>query len=219
MDQRVSAITTFGQALTVTDHALVSPGGYVTDAIAAQTVACDDGWFVVWTASRAEKRVESRIAALGIEVWLPTVTEKRRWSDRWQELVTPLFPGYLFARAGAANWPRVLRTLGVVTVVREGERPALLTDDFVTSLRHAIERDSVAVERVSECAEYVPGDEVIVQDGILAGVAGIVRQQRGSRQLVIWVPEIGGGVALTIGTAAVLHRPNAATRNAGVPNL
>lgn len=188
------------------------------DVVAAPYAACDAGWFVVWTASRAEKRVESRIAALGIEVWLPTVTEKRRWSDRWRELVTPLFPGYLFARAAAANWSQVLRTLGVVTVVKEGGRPALLTDNFVTSLRQAVESSSVAVERVAESLEYTAGDEVIVQDGILAGVTGVVRQKRGSRQLVIWVPEIGGGVALTIGTSAVLPCPNAAARGDSVPN-
>jgi transcription antitermination factor NusG len=107
----------------------------------------------------------------------------------------------------------------VVTVVKEGGRPALLTDGFVTSLRRAVECSSVEVERIAECTEYSVGDEVIVQDGILAGVAGVVRQTRGSRQLVIWVPAIGGGVALTIGTAAVLRRPNAATGSDCVPNL
>lgn len=66
-------------------------------------------WLVLWTESRAEKKVAERIAAQGIEAWLPTVTERHRWSDRWRTVVLPLFPGYLFAR-GAAHVHRVLRT-------------------------------------------------------------------------------------------------------------
>jgi hypothetical protein len=43
-------------------------------------------WFVIWAESRAEKRVEQRIAALGLAPWLPIVKERHRWSDRWREV-------------------------------------------------------------------------------------------------------------------------------------
>lgn len=173
------------------------------DVTASPAEASDEGWFVVWTASRAEKKVESRIAAMGVEAWLPTVTEKRRWSDRWREVVTPLFPGYLFARGAATRWHQLLRTAGVLTVVKEGGHPALLTDGFVASLRQAVQCSGVVAERVTERVNYSPGDEVIVQEGVLAGVRGVVQERRSGRQLVIWVREIGCGVAFTIGFAAV----------------
>jgi len=44
---------------------------------------------------------------------------------------------------------------------------------------------------------------VIVQEGALKGVRGVVRERRSGRQLVIWVSEIGRGVAFTIGPALV----------------
>ncbi len=162
-----------------------------------------DPWFVIWAESRAEKKVEQRIAAMGLEPWLPVVKERHRWSDRWREVECPLFPGYLFARATNADWPRILRTPGVLTVVREGGKPALLADSFVTELRDAIGREGAAPESVTESVDYSLGDEVIVQEGVLAGVRGVVRQRRGGRQLVIWVAEIGRGVAFTIGSAMV----------------
>jgi transcription antitermination factor NusG len=177
------------------------------DVLSSPAVAGETGWLVVWTASRAEKKVESRLAAIGAEVWLPTVTEKRRWSDRWRELATPLFPGYLFARVAAVNWHLVLRTLGVLTVVKEGVRPALLTDGFVASLRQAVDCAGVGAERVTDPMEYTLGDEVVVQEGVLAGVRGIVQERRSGRRLVIWVREIGHGVAFTIGSAAVSRCP------------
>lgn len=162
-----------------------------------------DSWFVIWTESRAEKKVERRIAALGLSPWLPTIKERRRWSDRWQEVVAPLFPGYLFARAHLVEWHIVLRTPGVLTVVKQGAHPALLSDGFVAGLRDALERNGAAPEPVAETVEYRPGDEVIVQEGALKGVRGIVRDRRSRRQLVIWVSELGRGVAFTIGSALV----------------
>jgi transcriptional antiterminator RfaH len=166
-----------------------------------------DSWFVIWTESRAEKKVEARIAALGLSPWLPTVKERHRWSDRWRDVICPLFPGYLFARTRSVEWHKVLRTPGVLTVVKREGRPALLADPFVAGLREAIERNDTAPEAVTEVADYNPGDEVIVQDGPLKGARGIVRERRSRRQLVIWVSEIGRGVAFTIGSAMVMAAP------------
>jgi transcription antitermination factor NusG len=163
----------------------------------------EDPWFVVWTESRAEKKVESRITAMGMSAWLPTVKERHRWSDRWREVVSPLFPGYLFARATPGEWHRVLRTPGVLTVVKSDGRPAMLANAFVAGLRDAIERTGSLPERIAEAADFRPGDEVIVQEGALEGVRGVVRQRQNRRQLVIWVAEIGRGVAFTIGAALV----------------
>ena len=166
-------------------------------------VAQTGPWFVIWAESRAEKKVEKRIAALGLSPWLPIVKERHRWSDRWREVECPLFPGYLFARAANADWHQILRTPGVLTVVKEGGKAALLADSFVTSLRDAIEREGVVPEAVTERVDYVPGDEVIVQEGVLRGVRGIVQERRSRRQLVLWVAEIGRGVAFTIGSSLV----------------
>lgn len=165
--------------------------------------AGSDSWFVIWTESRAEKKVAARLAALGLSPWLPTITERHRWSDRWRDVVCPLFPGYLFAKASSVQWHKVLKTPGVLTVVKQGGRPALLSDSFIAALRSAVERKDSAAEAVDCGADYRPGDEVIVQEGALAGMRGVVRERRNSRQLVIWVAEIGRGVGFTIGNVLV----------------
>src|ERR1700704_4305088 len=85
-----------------------------------------DPWFVIWTESRAEKKVEARLAALGLSPWLPMVKERHRWSDRWREVIRPLFPGYLFVRARSVEWHKVLQTPGVLTVIKRDGGPALL---------------------------------------------------------------------------------------------
>jgi transcription antitermination factor NusG len=170
---------------------------------AKTSVAQPGAWFVIWAESRAEKKVAKRMAELGFSSWLPVVKERHRWSDRWKEVELPLFPGYLFARATLTDWSRILRTPGVLTVITEQGKPALLADSFIDSLRDAVTRAGASPEPVAEPVDYAPGDEVIVQEGALSGVRGVVRERRGARQLVVWVSEIGRGVAFTIGSALV----------------
>ena len=114
-------------------------------------------WVVVWTESRAEKQVESRLAASGIEAWLPKFVARRRWSDRWRDVVLPLFPGYLFARGGEPFQMRELfgikdrqqvRQLGTLEVLQEFLFLAGRDGVPVILLRH---RDQHLVdERVAE---------------------------------------------------------------------
>src|ERR1051325_7525001 len=149
---------------------------------ANNSVVDPGAWFVIWAESRAEKKVAQRMGELGFSAWLPVVKVRHRWSDRWKEVELPLFPGYLFARATLADWSRILRTPGVLTVITEQGKPALLADSFITSLRDAVNRTDAKPEPVNEPVEYVPGDEVIVQEGALSGVRGVVRERRGARK-------------------------------------
>lgn len=174
----------------------------MNEPMAKQIATGNEGWFVVWSESRAEKKVESRIAAQGIEPWLPKVTERHKWNDRWKDVVLPLFPGYLFARGRLDQLHSLLRTPGVVTVVKNAGKPALLSDSFIASLRSAIEA-GVPTTPVAEMIAFDVDDEVIVQDGPLAGLRGIVQEVRSGRRLVVWIEQIGRGVAFTIGSSLV----------------
>ena len=73
----------------------------MSETFSALVAGDENGWFVVWTASRAERKVETRLAAMGMEVWLPTVTEKRRRSDRWRDLVYATLSWLLVRQVGS----------------------------------------------------------------------------------------------------------------------
>lgn len=162
-----------------------------------------DPWLVVWTESRAEKKVAERFGAAGHDVWLPTYTSRRRWSDRWKEVVLPLFSGYCFTRPRSDDWRGLLRTPGVLTLVKEGGVPARLDDAYVTSLRRSIEAPQLEPEPVTDYEPPAVGSEVMVLEGPLTGFRGVVREIRSGRKLIVWVSTIGRGIAFTIGAAKV----------------
>jgi transcription antitermination factor NusG len=161
------------------------------------------GWYVVWTEARAEKAVAPRLDRLGYESWLPIYTATRQWSDRKKQVTLPLFPGYLFCRTGPGKWHDLLRVPGVLTLVKAGSAAAVLTDDYVEGIKQAISSPDSAPEPFEEPPEFAPGDQVVVLEGPLAGLTGVVKQLQSRRVLVIWVELIGRGVACTIGTATV----------------
>lgn len=167
------------------------------------TTHADFPWYVVWTEARAEKKIAERLRQKGYSVWLPTVTEKHRWSDRWQLVTRPLFPGYLFAATGE-GYGSLLRTPGVLTLVKNGVKPVALSADYVSALRRLADNPSVAPEATQPTDPLATGDEVSVCDGPLAGFRGTVVELRGARRLVIWIASIGRGLVCVLGNASVV---------------
>ena len=176
---------------------------FVTSADLSPVSHADSPWYVIWSEARAEKKVAERLRAKGYDVWLPTVTEKHRWSDRWKMVTTPLFPGYLFAATGDGYVP-LLKTPGVLTLVKEGLKPATLTGDYIEGLQRLIENPELAVESVTR-EQFAPGDVVLVREGPLAGYRGEVVELRGARKLIVWIGSVGRGILCTLGDAAVMR--------------
>ena len=60
-------------------------------------------WIVVRSKPRAEKVAFDQLMKKGIEVYLPLVKERRKWSDRKKWVELPLFSSYLFAKVELKN--------------------------------------------------------------------------------------------------------------------
>lgn len=78
-----------------------------------------------------------------------------------------------------------------------------LSTAYITELRRAIEHPDTAVEALSSDERFVAGDDVLVCEGPLAGFRGTVTEVRGSRRLIMWIPNIGRGLLCTLGDVAV----------------
>lgn len=154
-------------------------------------------WYALAVRSRQEKATAADLAARGVEVFLPTRTERRIWSDRIQSVELAIFPGYLFVRTALSAQRRVelLKARGAVDLV--GKLPGdariarAIPDWEIESLRAVVasERDTDPVERL------VPGTVVEVGAGPLRGARGVVEQGAdGKRRLVVQVALLGRGV-------------------------
>jgi transcription antitermination factor NusG len=160
-------------------------------------------WLAVWTKPRAEKSVARILEAQSVPYWLPTLTVRRRWSDRWKEVELPLFPGYLFAQSSLDRWSTLLLVPGVLTVVKDGRRPAWISPRQLVSMQLAVEHFVRDTKEPGAIVPFERGDVVRVIDGPLAGLIGVVREIRGSRRILVGFEQIGQALSVSLGAANV----------------
>jgi len=169
-------------------------------------LATKNDWFAFRVRPRHEKAVAIQLREKGQDYFLPVVRQTRRWANRLTHVDLPLFPGYIFCRAQRADLPPILRTLGIVDVLRAGTRPVPVEEEEICTLRNAI-----SVNAHIEPSPYIEaGEKICVTEGPLAGMRGIVVDVRNSRRLVISLTLLRRSVLVELNPAAVIpvhHAP------------
>ena len=96
-------------------------------------------WFAFQTRPRAEKRVHALLSSTSFESYLPIVERISQWSDRKKRVEFPLFPGYVFCQVEWEQIGDVVRTTGIVDVVRIGGQATPVSDEELDSVRALME--------------------------------------------------------------------------------
>ncbi len=146
-------------------------------------------WYAIRTRSRHEKVVAQQLETQGIDVFLPLLSEVRKWSDRRKQIETALFPGYTFVRIAYCSGDRlrVLQTHGVANFVgASGTTGTPIPDDQIASIRTLITHNVP----FKEYPFLRVGQRIRVRGGSLDGLEGMLVAINGSRTLVISVEPI-----------------------------
>jgi len=153
-------------------------------------------WFALRTRSRHEKKVATEIAAKGIFAFLPIITRKHKWSDRYKMVELPLFPCYLFVRMDSSAETRVtvLRTSGAVGFIGNGGRGTPIPDAQIDSVRSILEQ---GVE-FSLHPYLAINQRVRIRGGSLDGVEGVLLAKNTDQSLVVSIDLIQRSVAIRV---------------------
>ncbi len=151
-------------------------------------------WIVVRSKPRSEKVAYKELVSKNIEAYLPLLKERRKWSDRKKWVEFPLFSSYLFARIDIKNSIFVLQTQGVNTIIKFGEKIAVVQDDVIKAMRLAIEGGY----QLEPTEYFVEGNLVEVIAGPMKGVSGIVARLKGQSRLIIKIDAIQQALSIQI---------------------
>ena len=159
---------------------------------AATEQAC---WYAVRTRPRHEKKVASELQEKGIKIYLPLVTQVRRWSDRRKVIEVPLFSCYAFVYS-VLNLHLRLAIYGISGAL-----------GFVGPNNQGIPIPDVQIESIRTLmAGNVPltpypllkvGQRVRVRGGVLDGIEGILAT-KGDRRLVVSVDSITASFSINL---------------------
>jgi len=124
-------------------------------------------WFVAETQPRAEAQAERNLANQGYTSFCPRFRKLRRHARRTEQVLAPLFPGYLFVQLdlGQHAWRSINGTIGIRRLVGpEGARPQPVPAHIMAALH---ERCDNGVARIG-LLNLEPGKEMRLMSGPFA---------------------------------------------------
>jgi transcription antitermination factor NusG len=151
-------------------------------------------WFAVQVKPRSEKSVAAIARYNGFDQFLPLYHTSRRWSDRIKSIELPLLPGYVFCRIDPACRLQLLTIPGVQQIVGAGKTPLPVNDAEIAALQVAAQSGLPA-----EPWPFLrAGQQVLLQDGPLAGLEGLLIEVRKNYRLLLSVALLNRSVAVEI---------------------
>lgn len=151
-------------------------------------------WFALRVKPRFEKTVATSARSKGYEEFLPLYQRRRRWSDRFQSVELPLFPGYVFCQLDPEFRLPILTIPGALHFIGIGRIPAPIEDEEIAALQTAM--------RCGLWAEPWPflnvGQQVRLEEGPLAGLEGLLIEVRKKQRLIVSVTLLKRSVAVEI---------------------
>lgn len=178
-------------------------------------------WFALTVKHQHERQIAAALRSKGLEELLPLYRTRRRWSDRVKAVDLPLFPNYVFCHFRFEDRLAVLGTPGVFSIVGFGGKPTPVSDQEIASIQ-AILASGLPVE---PWPHLKAGDIVLVEDGPLRGLEGVLLQSKDATRVVVSVELLQRSIAVEIEreALALLRRPCAkaagATARCGNGNL
>ncbi len=140
-------------------------------------------WYVVYTRSRSEKKVHAGLTANHIESFLPLQKQLRQWNDRKRWVEVPLITGYCFVHIFKKDYLKVLQTQNVLSFVMFEQKPAVVPDREIESLKQMLRQTDFEV--TVSFGSYQRGEKVEIIESPLMGLQGELIRANGKQRFLL----------------------------------
>jgi transcriptional antiterminator RfaH len=147
-------------------------------------------WHMIYCKPRQEDKAQIHLGRQGYVTYLPRLAETRKRRDKNVDVIEPLFPRYLFIHLDnmTDNWGPIRSTQGVASLVRFGQKAAIVPDHVVQFLQ---EREDEEGLHHLETPEIERGSPVRIIEGPLQGYEAIFLARSGQERVLILLDILG----------------------------
>ena len=152
-------------------------------------------WYAVETHSRAEFRAQRSLERQGFSSFLPRFLKARRHARRVDQVVAPVFPGYLFVSFDPKRdrWRAINSTFGVRRLVSfSANQPHPMPADAMTALMERCEAQMIT----RQLPDIAVGDEVRVLTGAFAQKIGRIEDFDDKGRVEILMEMLGRSITV-----------------------
>ena len=145
-------------------------------------------WYVVYTRSRAEKKVLDELTINNIECFLPLQKKLRQWKDRKKWVDMPLMSGYCFVHITKKEYDKVLAVNNIVCYVTFEGKAAVVPDNQIDSLKQMLQQSDFEITVSHD--NFEPGKKVEIIEGSMVGLQGELVEARGKNKFILRLNQI-----------------------------
>ncbi len=128
-------------------------------------------WYVLRTKSNLEKRVAQHLTKSGWDIFFPTVTTIRQWSDRKKKVTVPLIPSVLFVHCTQVELQYLYGEYGVLSILKLENKPAIVRDIEINNLKILVNHEEGMRISFNE-VKIETGQPIKVVEGPFMGMTG-----------------------------------------------
>lgn len=145
-------------------------------------------WYLVYTKPKNEDIVSHKFIDAGFQVLNPKLKERKVYRRKLQDVVSPLFPCYIFVRFDAETDCRLVKyTRGVKSIIGTIGKPIIVPEEIISSILSRMTDGVILLEP----QEFKHGDKVIIKAGPLEGVNAVFeREMKGTDRVGILLGSI-----------------------------
>ncbi|MBW0433174.1 UpxY family transcription antiterminator [Leptospira yasudae] len=155
-------------------------------------------WYVLYTNPRAEKKLKRLFQERKIECFLPLLSKKKKWSDRWKVVEEPMYPSYIFVKISFyQDKVKVLQLPGAHHFVFYDGKPYAIPDEDLNLVKSFLETypDKIQIEIQEKLS---PGKKVLIQEGPFAGYKAEVISRKNEEQIIVKFPGMNLMTSVTL---------------------
>jgi transcriptional antiterminator RfaH len=155
-----------------------------------------EGWYLIYTRPKHEKKVHERLVELKIDCFLPLKKQLRVSQERKRIVDEPLFPSYIFIYlTNMQNYYKGMDTDGALYYVRTGKEIARVSETVVNNIRLLVNqmKDFEVSER-----RFQPAQRVVISKGALTGLTCEVVHFENKQKLLVRVDLLRRNLLLTL---------------------
>lgn len=155
-------------------------------------------WYAVYTKPRSEKKLKEALDKKAIQCFLPLISEKKKWSDRYKITSVPLFASYIFVKIDFHEKSlKVLQEPNSIHFVYYNGKPATIDDETMELIELFLEEypDRVKVE---QDAKLRKGNILEIRQGPFAGRKVTIEKVKNEFCIIVQLPMLNRTVRLEV---------------------
>jgi transcription antitermination factor NusG len=157
-------------------------------------------WWALYTKPRHEFKAALQLEEIFVEYYLPTITTKKKWSDRKKKVTEPIFRGYIFIFADEKERQNSVILNAIVRCISFEGKPSIIPDWQIESLRTMLTESPEVF--VSDKIEI--GTKVKIAEGPFSNVVGVVMGAQEDKWLAVSVDLLNRSVMVRLPKESII---------------